>query len=29
VADAPMSRRVFRRGRLVASADQSTSIIRD
>ncbi|MEL6986006.1 MAG: amidohydrolase family protein, partial [Actinomycetota bacterium] len=28
IADAPMSRRVFRRGRLVASADQSTSIHR-
>lgn len=29
IADAPMSRRVFRHGRLVASADQSTSIVRD
>ena len=29
IADAPMSRRVFRQGRLVASADQQTSIHRD
>ena len=29
VADAPMSRRVYRRGRLVASADQQTSVLRD
>jgi len=28
VADAPMSRRVYRRGRLVASADQQTRILR-
>ena len=28
VADAPMSRRVYRRGRLVASADQQTRVIR-
>ena len=28
VADAPMSRRVYRRGRLVASADQHTRILR-
>ncbi len=28
MADAPMSRRVFRRGRLVASADQQTSVHR-
>ncbi len=28
IADAPMSRRVFRRGRLVASADQSTTVHR-
>ena len=28
VADAPMSRRVYRRGRLVASADQQTQVIR-
>lgn len=28
LADAPMSRRVFRRGRLVASADQQTSVHR-
>ena len=29
VADAPMSRRVYRRGRLVASADQQTRVLRD
>jgi len=29
IADAPMSRRVFRRGRLVASADQQTSVHRN
>ncbi|MXW99745.1 MAG: amidohydrolase family protein [Acidimicrobiaceae bacterium] len=28
VADAPMSRRVYRRGRLVASADQQTQVLR-
>ena len=28
VADAPMSRRVYRRGRLVASADQQTRVVR-
>ena len=28
VADAPMSRRVYRRGRLVASADQQTRVLR-
>lgn len=28
IADAPMSRRVFRRGRLVASADQTTTVHR-
>ena len=28
IADAPMSRRVFRHGRLVASADQSTAVHR-
>ena len=28
VADAPMSRRVYRRGRLVASADQQTKVMR-